>query len=153
MGIGLGLGYICSFYLDFIVPFSLPSRGAGNAVPDDLPGIQEAHGCRAGVGGSCGGVVVVVLLLLELEQSGAPPLPFSRHRSLHLLLRFFLPNLPPDRSNEQEGIVEVPRTYGPWPQDVTFFQLSRLLRLPNPVWHRTKPEMVRGRSEETKRTN
>lgn len=60
------------FYLDFAILFSLPTRGAGDGVPDDLQGIQAA-----------GIDVIVVLLLLELEQPGASPLPFSRHGSLH----------------------------------------------------------------------
>ena len=59
-----------TIYLDFFIPFSLPSRaGTGNAVPDYLPGIKEAD--AAGV--------AVVLLLLQLQQSSASPLPFSRH--------------------------------------------------------------------------
>jgi hypothetical protein len=56
-------------YLELVIPFSLPSgTRTGNAVPDYLPRIQEAHGR-----------VVVVLLLLKLQQSSASPLPFSRH--------------------------------------------------------------------------
>jgi hypothetical protein len=58
-----------TIYLDFFIPFSLPSHAqAGNAVPDYLPGIKEAD---------AGGVAVV--LLLQLQQSSASPLPFSRH--------------------------------------------------------------------------
>ena len=59
-----------TIYLDFSIPFSLPPRArTGNAVPDYLPGIKEAD--AAGV--------AVVLLLLQLQQSSASPLPFSRH--------------------------------------------------------------------------